>query len=94
MLMTKATSSLSGADRARRYRERQQAGLIVVSVEVAPEDLTALIEYGLLEPQNSADRSEVGEAIETLLCALCESAVDIDSQWYADVVDGEEGVSA
>ena len=48
--------------------------------------------YGsLLKPQNSADRREVGEALELLLLALYEGAVGIDSDWYQDLSDEAEG---
>ena len=88
------TSPSSAADRARLYRDRKSAGIIVARVEVDREDVNSLIEYGLLDRDNSADRREVGEAIELLLLALFEGAVGIDSEWYEDNSDEEEAVSA
>ena len=88
------TSPTSAADRARRYRERLREGLHVARVEVGPEDIQALVREGLLEPGKSGDRAAISEAIERLLLALSEYAVDIDPEWFEYHNDDEEGASA
>ncbi len=94
MSMTDTTSPTSSADRARRYRERKSEGRHVARVEVDREDVNSLIEYGLLDRDNSADRREVGEAIELLLLALFEGAVGIDAGWLEENGTREEAASA
>ena len=87
MLTNDTTSPSSAADRAHEYRRRRAEGIIVVPVEVDPEDVNSLVEYGLLDRQNSADRGEIGEAIELVLLALYEGAVGFDSDWFEANVD-------
>ena len=87
MSMNDATYSTSAADRARLYRERKSVGIIVVPVEVDREDVNSLVEYGLLKPQNSADRREIGEALELVLAALYEGAIGFDFGWFEANVD-------
>ena len=94
MLTNDATSPSSAADRAHEYRRRRAEGIIVVPLEVDREDVNSLIEYGLLDRRKSADRREVGEAIEKLLRALYEGAVGIDSDFYEDDGDEADAVSA
>ncbi len=78
MSMNDATSPTSSADRARRYRVRRAEGRHVARVEVGPENIEALVVEGLLEPGKSGDRAAISEAIDCLLFALSEGAVEID----------------
>ncbi len=87
------TSPTSAADRARLYRERRGEGVKVIPVEVDREDVNSLIEYGLLKSQNSADRGEIGEAIELVLLALYEGAVGFDSDWFEVNINQAKAVS-
>lgn len=54
-------------DRFRRYRERQKRGVAVVPVEVNAEDLWALIDAGVLDIDDSEDRTAVADAIKKSL---------------------------
>ena len=94
MSMTDATSPTSSADRSRRYRERISEGLHVARVEVGPEDIEALVSEGLLGLGKSANRREISKAIERLLLALSENAIDIVPEWFEYQNDEEEAVSA
>ena len=94
MLTNDKTPPTSAADRAALYRERRSEGIFVARVEVDREDVNSLIEYGLLDRDNSADRREVGEAIELLLLALFEGAVGIDAGWLEENGTREESASA
>ncbi len=78
MSMNDATTPSSSADRARLYRERKSEGVIVVPVEVGPDIAKALTSNFLLDPQDSANRREIGEVIELLLYVLRENAIEID----------------
>ncbi len=84
MQLTGATTSSSGADRARRYRERQAEGRHVARVEVDPEDVEALVANSLLAAGDVGDRGAMGEAIECLLYALSEGAVEIDLDLFLE----------
>ncbi len=78
MSMTNATSSSTSADRASRYRRRRAEGRHVARVEVGPEEIGALVEIGLLAAENVGDRAAIKEALECLLFALSEDAIEID----------------
>ena len=78
MSMTDATSSLSGADRVRRYRERKAAGRHVARIEVGAEEIEALVANSLLAAEKVGDRVAINEALEDLLYILSEGAVEID----------------
>jgi hypothetical protein len=56
-----------GAIRRRRYRERQAIGAKVVSIEVDPELIEALIELGEIAPGQADDRHAIAEAITDIL---------------------------
>ncbi len=90
MSTTDATSPLTGADRASLYRERRAAGCCVARVEVAPEDVAGLVNEGLLEPGESGDRAEIGEAIRTLLFGLSEGVIKIDLERLIEAIDASE----
>ncbi len=94
MLMNDKTAPSSAADRAHEYRRRRAEGIIVVPVEVDREDVNSLIGYGLLKSQNSADRGEIGEAIELVLLALYEGAVGFDSDWFEVNIGQTKSASA
>ena len=94
MLTNDTTSPSSAADRARLYRERKSEGIKIIRIEVDREDVNSLVEYGLLKPQNSADRGEIGEAIELVLLALYEGAVGFDSDWFEANIDQTKSTSA
>ncbi len=89
MLTNDATSPSSAAERARRYRERKSEGLHVARVEVGPEDIEALVSEGLLGLGKSANRREISKAIERLLLALSENAIDIVPEWFEYQNDDE-----
>ena len=78
MQMTSATSSPSGADRTRSYRKRRAEGRHVAHVEVGPEEIEALVENSLLAAGDVGDRAAIKEALECLLFALSEDAIEID----------------
>ena len=59
-------------------------------VEVDPRDVEGLINEGLLEPGESGDRAEIGEAIRTLLFGLSEGAVKIDLERLIEAIDEAE----
>ena len=79
--MGKGAVLSSSASRARRYRRRRRAGVAVVPVEVNDEALIALDDYGFLETVEAADmsdRGQIAEAIQLLLFALGERAIEVD----------------
>ena len=92
MLMSNPPAPSSGAERARRHRERRRKGRIVVPVEVAPEDLNALCDNFLLESKDLADRGAIGRSIELILLALSEGAFEIDFDHFLDDGDKAEAV--
>ena len=94
MSMNDATPPSSAADRAHEYRRRRAEGIIVVPVEVGPDIAKALVSNFLLDPQDLANRCEVGGAIETLLLALSQNAADIDFDWFEDGSDEARAVAA
>ena len=67
------------ATRARRYRQRKGAGRIIVQAELSPKALEALFDLGCIaDKADMADREKVGEAVDLLLFAMAEGAVEID----------------
>ena len=55
------------AERMRRYRERQRRGACIVRVPVYPLDVAQLVQAKRLRPEETADRSRIGTAIELLV---------------------------
>jgi hypothetical protein len=54
-----------GAERARRYRDRQRAGRMVLVLEVDEvETADALIAAGYLAPHHADDRQKIAEAAQ------------------------------
>ncbi len=66
------------AARSKRYRQRKREGIIIAPVQVAPEVVDALVTTGLLTEADTGNRAELGEAVEILLYALADDAVEID----------------
>ncbi len=93
MQTTTATSRSTAADRTRAYRQRRAAGVHVARIEVGPDEIEALVENSLLEPGKSGDRAAISEAIEWLLLALSEHAIEIDPIWFEFQKDDDEAVS-
>ena len=62
-----------GAERTRRWRERRQRGVVVVSFDVAPDVTAKLIRFGWLEPNKRDDK----EAIARALVELAEKATEL-----------------
>ena len=66
------------ATRMRRYRERQDRGDVLISLEVDSDNLKALIEHGLLAETDVNNRAKVSKAVDLLLFALAEGMLEID----------------
>ncbi len=82
MPMNDAISPSSSADRARRYRVRRAEGRHVARVEVGAEEIEALVANSLLAAEKVGDRVAINAALDDLLYALSEGAVEIDfSRW-------------
>ena len=63
-----------GAERTRRWRQRRQHGLVVVSFDVAPDVTGKLIRFGWLDPNKRDDK----EAIARALVELAEKATELE----------------
>ncbi len=72
----------SSAARTRRYRERRDRGDIVIYLEVDSEKLGALVDQGFLAEAAVTNRAKVHEAVDVLLFALADGAVEIDFAKY------------
>ncbi len=72
----------SSAIRTRRYRERRDRGSVVISLEVDSEKLGALVYLGLLNEAAVTNRAKVAGAVDVLLFALADGAVEIDWAKY------------
>ncbi len=72
----------SAAIRTRRYRERRDRGSVVISLEVDSDQLEALVYLGLLNEADVTNRAKVSEAVDVLLFALADGAVEIDWEKY------------
>ncbi len=70
------------AVRTRRYRERRDRGDIVISLEVENYKLRGLIDHGFLAEGDVRSRAKVAEAVDVLLFALADGAVEIDYAKY------------
>ncbi len=70
------------AVRTRRYRERRDRGSVVISLEVDSEKLGALVDQGFLAEAAVTNRAKVSEAVDVLLFALADGAVEIDWEKY------------
>ncbi len=63
-----------GAERTRRWRQRRQHGLVVVSFDVAPDITAELIRLGWLDATKRGDK----EAIATALIELAGRATELE----------------
>ncbi len=63
------------AARARRYRERQHDGALVVPLDVSASDVEALVAYGLVEERDTGNRAEIALGVQILLDALSQDAI-------------------
>jgi len=63
-----------GAERTRRWREKRQQGVVVVSFDVAPDVTGKLIRFGWLDPNKRDDK----EAIARALVELAEKATELE----------------
>ncbi len=70
------------AFRTRRYRERRDRGDIVISLEVENYKLRGLIDHGFLAEGDITNRAKVSKAVDVLLFALADGAVEIDFAKY------------
>lgn len=56
-------AGISPAERARRYRKRQRAGIQVVAVEIDQATVEALVRMGRLDRNAIGDPLAIGEAL-------------------------------
>ena len=63
-----------GAERTRRWRERRQQGVVVVSFDVAPDMTGKLVHLGWLDATKRGDK----EAIATAFVELAEKATELE----------------
>src|SRR6266436_1212276 len=63
-----------GAERTRRWRQRRQQGVVVVSFDVAPDVTGKLIRFGWLDQNKRDDK----EAIARALVELAEKATELE----------------
>lgn len=84
MQTTPGTSPTTAADRTRAYRQRRAEGRHVARIEIGPEEIEALVANSLLDAGKSGDRAAISEAIDCLLYALGEGAVEIDWDHFGE----------
>jgi hypothetical protein len=60
--------AMSGAEKARRARERERAGIFVFPVPLTCAVLAAMIEEGLISEAEAFDREATGEVIADIVC--------------------------
>ncbi len=68
----------TAAQRAQRRRERQRLGVRLVTLELEPEHLAALADWGLIQSADTRDRARLTLAVELLIGGLAAGAVRID----------------
>ncbi len=61
--LSRAAAPTPAARRQRRHRARRKLGCFVVPVEVTREMITALVDQGGVDEDDSIDLDRVGEAI-------------------------------
>ncbi len=71
-------SDPTAAQRARRRRERERLGVRLVTLELEPEHLAALADWGLIQSADTRDRARLTLAVELLIGGLAARAVHID----------------
>ena len=57
------TAAPSTASRARRYRQRQKRGTVVISIPVSASGIKLMIEAGWLPPDQGDNRHAVAKAV-------------------------------
>ena len=68
---------MSKADRMKAHRARKREGVTCIArVPVYEADVAALVERGMLRPEDAADTRRVSEVIESLVDDLTEGTVD------------------
>ncbi len=72
----------AAAERMRRYRERRHRGAVVISLEIDSDKLDALVDHGVLAEADAKSRAKVHEAVDLLLFALSDGAIEIDWEKY------------
>ena len=78
--MTTQASPSSAALRSKRYRERRRDGILIAPVAVYEEDLDFLVQTGIIEDCDRADRAKIGKAVEELLTWLGAGAFILDEE--------------
>ncbi len=73
---------MTAAIRMRRYRERRDRRAVVISLEVDSYKLDALVDHGFLAEADVKSRAKVCEAVDMLLFALSDGAIEIDWEKY------------
>ena len=68
--------------RMRRYRERQDRGAVVVSLEIDSDRLDTLIDHGFLDEGDIKSRTKISEAVDLILSALADGAAEMDWSKY------------
>jgi len=69
-----AVIALSGRERAKAFRERQRAGVVVLQIEVNEIDLVSrLIDARLLDPNEADDREAIEAAAQRVLQIFTEN---------------------
>src|SRR6202045_775825 len=63
-----------GAERTRRWREKRQQGVVVVTFDVAPNITGELVRFGWLDATKRGDK----EAVSTALIELAEKATELE----------------
>lgn len=63
---------MSNAARQKRHRNRRDAGIRVVSVEVSPETANSLVRFKLLDAWDEPNRDALQRAVQSLLRKVVE----------------------
>jgi hypothetical protein len=61
---------MSGSDRQRRYRRRQHAGDVVVTLTLTEAETAKLCRQGCLDISQLEDRGAIAEAVHLLLDSI------------------------
>jgi len=59
--------ALTSTERARRFRQRSKAGILLVPIEILPNEIDALIRGGLVTAAHRRDMDAVGSAVLDVL---------------------------
>ena len=69
-------SQSSPGERQRRYRERQQKGIQVYSVEIPDNYLESLVHHELISWEDATDKKKVSQAVAEVMKAIWSSTID------------------